>query len=216
MTRLIPFDLALEAIPAETLTQTLATLQADGVDLRDRDAVLLQRAAVALLHDLRPDDGLGDAADEFVAFLHHALAWQAGGRVVARVTPEALALLTAEQAPDDACTDGGARYIQFPPRRLWGRLSEGDAREPLDGLHLLPLADGSLRVLACFGVHDQRSGLTVTETVGARPGPLARTDGTVLFAPLMAGGAAAGLHELVGTEELLELGWRAALLEMER
>jgi len=216
MTRPIPFDLALNALDPAELTAVLEALQTDAIDLRDRDAVLLHRGAVSLLRDLRPDDGLGSAADEFIAFLHHALAWQAAGRVVGTVPPETLGVLVGTSAPDDACADDGPRYIQLPMRRLWGRLAEGDAHEPLDGLHLLPLADGTLRVLACFGVHEQRAGLTVSEVVGPRPGALARPDGAPLFAPQMPGGAAAGLHELIGADELLELGWRAALLIMER
>lgn len=216
MTRPIPFDLALDALDPAELTAVLEAMRADAIDLRDRDAVLLHRGAVSLLRDLRPDDGLGPAADEFVAFLHHALAWQAAGRVVGTVPIATLDLLLGTTAPDDACAEDGPRYIQLPPRRVWGRLLEGEAHEPLDGLHLMPLADGALQVLGCFGVHEQRTGLTVSEVTGPRPGPLARPDNAPIFAPQMPGGSAAGLHELIGAEELLELGWRAALLMMER
>jgi hypothetical protein len=48
----------------------------------------------------------------------------------------------------------------------------------------------------------------VVETQGPRPGPLARADGSALFSSVLAGGAAAGLYSVVGSEELLELGWR--------
>lgn len=216
MARPIPFDLALDALPADRLADAMAALAADKVDLADRDAVLLHRAAVSLLHDLRPENGLGDAAEEFVAFLHHALAWHAAGRVLGAATRDALTLMLAERPADDVCTEGGPRYIQLPVQRVWGRPVPDEPHEPLDGLHLLPQADGTLRVLACFGVHEQRAGLTVVEAAGPRSGPLARADGSPLFAPQLPGGAAAGLHELLSPDELLELGWRAALLTMER
>jgi hypothetical protein len=48
----------------------------------------------------------------------------------------------------------------------------------------------------------------VAEVTGPRPTGLARADGSALYAPVLPGGDSAGLHSLVGTEELLELAWR--------
>lgn len=216
MTRPVPFDLALDALEPGQLQSALAALEADAIDLQHRDAVLLHRAAATLLRALRPDEGLGDAADEFVAFLHHALAWAAAGRMVAVVSTEALALMLVGTPPADACIDPAPRYIQFPLRRVWGQPVPGEAHEPLDGLHVLSQPDGALRVLACFGVHAHRAGVTVAEVSGPRPELVPRADGTARFAPTLPGGADAGLHELIGADELLELGWRASLLSLER
>jgi hypothetical protein len=93
-------------------------------------------------------------------------------------------------------------------RRIWGRPLPDAAHEPLDGVFVLSAPDGTLRVLGAFGVHPQRLGLTVAEAAGPRPDRLARLDGSALFAPQLPGGADAGLHEVVGAEELLDLGWR--------
>jgi hypothetical protein len=68
--------------------------------------------------------------------------------------------------------------------------------------------DGALRVLGIFGMHPARAGFSVVEAAGV-PGPLAREDGSRLFAATLAGGESAGLFELIGAEELVELGRRA-------
>ncbi len=84
---------------------------------------------------------------------------------------------------------------------------EGANPEPLDGW----FREGSpagLRVLAAFGLHPGRIGFTLVEVGGPPPGRLVRADGSALFSPTLAGGAAAGLASLAGEEELLELAWR--------
>ncbi|HEX5817752.1 MAG TPA: hypothetical protein VFY20_02670, partial [Gemmatimonadales bacterium] len=80
--------------------------------------------------------------------------------------------------------------------------------EPLDGGFVHEMADGALRVLGVFGLHADRAGFSVVETMGPRPRDLARPDGAPLFDSVLPGGHAAGLHSLAGTDELLELGWR--------
>lgn len=208
--RLTPFDLVFGVEGAPALTTTAEAIMTAGTSLADRDALLLDRAFIGLLRDLRPDDGLGDAADEFVAFVHHALAWRAHGAPVT-VLDEAgfQQLTTTSEARTGAAPV--AHYIALPERRCWGAPVPDAPHEPLDGLHLLAAADGTLRVLGCFGVHAQRLGLTVVEVQGPPPEPLAREDGTPLFAPRLAGGRSAGLAEVIGDAELLALGWRAAM-----
>jgi hypothetical protein len=44
---------------------------------------LMTPAAVELLHELRPDEGLGDAVDDFTAFVHAAYCyWHDGEQMV--------------------------------------------------------------------------------------------------------------------------------------
>jgi hypothetical protein len=100
-------------------------------------------------------------------------------------------------------------YIQVAPRVIWGRLDDGDVYEPLDGWFAVPV-EGGLRVVACFGVHANRPGLSLLVVEGAVPRNVQRDDGSPLFAPLMPGGDTAGLHAVVAPEELLLLAWRAA------
>ena len=77
-----------------------------------------------------------------------------------------------------------------------------------DGCFVHSAPDGTLRVLGVFGIHPERQGFSVVEAMGPRAGLLARDDGAALYAPVLTGGIAAGLHSIVGEEELLELGWR--------
>ena len=102
----------------------------------------------------------------------------------------------------------GASYFQVAPRIIWGQLAPEEPFEPLDGWFALPASTG-LRLVACFGVHPQRPGVSVTVTEGSRPPLLAREDGSPLFAPTMPGGDAADLHAVTAPAELLLLGWRA-------
>jgi hypothetical protein len=225
-----PFDLVFGALAAGRFPALREALAAAGGDPRDRDAFLLVREAVELLHDLRPDEGLGPAVETLAALVHHAyLFWMDGARVGV-VSEEGLETIMAE-GPVEGRKDGRSEgetsenlpsfrpsvrpsvYIQLPPLVVWGSPVTGAPPEPLDGWFLGPEPD-RITVLAVFGLHPARPGLTAAEVAGPRPTGLRREDGSPLFAPLLAGGRAAGLHSLAGGEELLELAWRveAALL----
>ena len=106
-----------------------------------------------------------------------------------------------------------AYYVQLPERRIWAHTVTGNPPEPLDGCFVHASSGGrSLRVLGVFGLHGERAGFTVVEVAGIRPVALIRPDGSELFSPTLAGGAAARLFSLAGGEELLELGWRTRTL----
>jgi hypothetical protein len=168
------------------------------------------------VHDLRPDDGLGSDVGELAALVHHAyLFWRAGTPTL-EVPPAEFESLLRGPAGASSGEPPPEFYVQFPERRLWADVGTGASHEPLDGCFLGLEADGSLTVLAAFGIRGDRPGLTVAEVAGPRPGDLARPDGSPPFAPLMAGGAPAGLASLLGGDELLELGWRAWTLAAEK
>ena len=193
------------------------------------EAFLFSRAAVELLGELRPDDGIGEAIDDFVVFVHAAfLYWaagehtaafdEAGTRDLCRATSAAASQPrtdrgsnAATRVPDPA----HAMYIQIAPRLVWGQLTAGEHFEPLDGWFDLGPRD-PMQLVACFGVHPSRPGLSVLSTAGARPIAPARDDGSILFAPTMPGGDAAGLYAVTGADELLLMAGRAidALKEM--
>lgn len=186
-----------------------AVLERDGRDPTDRDAFLLVPEVVRLLHELRPTEGLGEGMDQLVAFVHHAyLFWDAGAQVVA-LDAERLSVLldpapAREAAPGEAPR---ALYVQFPERQVWAQVLGSAAAEPMDGCFVYAAGEG-LHVLGIFGLRPGRDGFSAVEVAGPRPAELRRPDGTPLFAAVLAGGEAAGLHSLVGAEELLELGWR--------
>jgi hypothetical protein len=165
---------------------------------------------VDLLRDLRPEEGLGEGIDQLAAFVHHAYLFWRAGEHVRDIRAEGLQILLSTSELDDSSPAPPAYYVQFPEHRVWAEVLPGQPPEPLDGCFVHPSAD-SLRVLAVFGVHPERQGFSVVEASGPRPAMLARNDGRPLFAPVLTGGAAAGLFSITGAEELLELGWRAHL-----
>lgn len=171
------------------------------------DAFLVAAPALELLQDLRPDEGLGDEVDDFVAFVHAAWAWWAAGAVTVPLDAAATRALCGPGRPDPAAPR--VRYIQVAPRVLWGQLPGEAHWEPLDGWFTVPTPAG-LRVVACLGVHPDRPGLSVLVAEGPPPELSARADGSAAHAPLMEGGERAGLHAVASPEELLALAWRAA------
>jgi hypothetical protein len=213
MSRPTPFDLVF-ARTAETVFPAIRTaLESGGHEPTDRDAFLVVPEVVSLLHDLRPDEGLGEGMDQLVALVHHAyLLWDAGALTLTVAGERLTALLDAPAPPS---TDLGepprAYYAQLLERQVWARVIDDEAAEPMDGC-FVHAAGGELRVLGIFGFRAEREGFSAVETAGPRPDWLERPDGTPLFSPVLAGGRAAGLYSLVGGEELLELGWRTRAL----
>ena len=176
------------------------------------EAFMLAAPALELMGRLRPDEGLGNAADDFVAFVYAAWRFWCDGKQVV-VLDEATTRARCEpglrETPVSSVhAPGTTRYIQIAPRLVWGRLASDESYEPLDGWFATrtgPL----LRVVACFGLHSTRPGLSVVVAQGTLPGAIVREDNSEVFSPMMPGGDLAGLHALAAPEELLLLAWRA-------
>lgn len=206
--RLTPYDLVFAPMAEERFPPIRVALSQAGHDPLDRDAFLLTPDAARLVHELRPDEGLGEDIDRLAALVHHAfLFWDQGTELIALDRATIENLLEQQWEPHD---EAGlkAPYVQVPERLIWARPLENESYQPLDGwfAHLAP--EGFVRALAVFGLHPDRMGFTVVEATGPRPGNLVRPDGSPLFAPTLRGGEAARLREIVGSEELLELAWR--------
>ena len=212
-----PFDLAFGTDAESGFALIKTSLEQSGIDPNDVDAFVMDRAVAAMLRELVPEDGVGEAVLQHVALLQHAyLYWQAGGWLL-RLTPDrARELLAAPPAPPtSAVAAPAAYYVQFPERLLWAELAPGEPHEPLDGLFVRPWPGGGYFLLAIFGMHPGRAGFSVVDTDGFPEDDPARTDGSPLFAPVLPGGDAAGLHSIVGEEELLELAARTVPLAIE-
>jgi hypothetical protein len=175
------------------------------------------RETLLLLRELRPDEGLGEGIDQLTALVHHAYLYWDSGSVTLEVSSDQLHQLVSQPSSQQAGDIGPrAAYLQLPERVIWAQVVPGQAPEPLDGFfHYASLEPGQLRMLGVFGIYLDRQGFSVVEVAGSRPSPLIRPDGSPLFSSTLPGGAAAGLYSLVGEEELLELGWRAAQLGAE-
>jgi hypothetical protein len=209
--RLTPFGLVFAPLAEERFPRIRTALEAAGRDPTDRDAFLMEREAVLLLRELRPEQGVGEGMDQLAALVHHAYVLWSGGLATLEIPSDQLAeLLEVTPSQPDAAGVPRAYYAQFPERRIWAEVITGQAPEPLDGCFVHSTPSGDLRVLGVFGLHPERLGFSVVEAAGPRPSGLARADGALLFSPTLPGGAAAGLYSLTGGEELLELGWRTA------
>jgi len=210
MSRQTPFDLVFGGLAAERFPAIRDSLAHHGADPLDRDQFVLDKEAAGLLRELVPEEGADDAVTEHLALLHHAyLFWAGGNHQQSLARPDASALLKENGGPSGSVP--GARYIQFPERLVWAETEPGAPHEPLDGVFVHPWRNEGLAVLAVFGFHPTRMGFSVVSAEGLRPERLARADGTPLFAPVLAGGSAAGLFSVTGPEELLELAARAVL-----
>lgn len=209
-----PFELIFAPFRGDHLPAVRAAIGSDC----DVDQFLLAAPALELMQALRPDTGLGEAIDDFVALVHAAFRFWCDGERTLSLGESATRALCAPRGGDSAGvpllvadpSDTGAaaaRYIQVAPRIIWGQLADQGPFEPLDGWFALPLA-GGLQMVACFGVHADRPGISVVAAQGDRLDLVEREDGMPLFAPMMAGGDVAGLHSIAGPEELLLLGWR--------
>lgn len=181
----------------------------------DLDHFLLAEAVIDLLQEVRPDAGIGEAMDDFVAFTHAAYRFWAEGAHTRHCDEAATRALCDASAIPIAPVPAATQYIQLAPRLVWAQLADGEPHEPLDGWFVLPDGD-RLTVVACFGVHPERPGLAVVALAGSPPGRMEREDGTPLFAPTMEGGEVAGLHAVAAPEELLLLAWRAGRFGEER
>lgn len=212
-----PFDLVFAPLADERFPELRGALAAAGRDPRDRDAFLMTREAVAMIHQLRPEEGLSEGIELLAALVHHAyLFWDAGSRTVTVTSAECEALLDpGRPEPEPGGEAAEPCYVQLPERKVWAQAAPGMPFEPLDGCFVHGLgapagsAGGPIRwVLGIFGLHPERMGFTVVEAVGPRPRRLVRPDNSPLFSSILPGGTAAGLRSLAGAEELLELGWR--------
>jgi hypothetical protein len=215
--RSTPFDLVFGSLADERFPKIRAALAVAGTDPSDRDAFLMLPEGLSLIREIRPDDGVGEGIDQLVALVHHAyLLWDSGLLTLA-ISDDQLDQLLGSPAPADPGSSGVPRayYAQFPERRIWAELIEGQAPEPMDGSFVHPANGGELRTLGIFGLRPDRPGFSVVESFGRRPEGVLRPDGTAPFGSVLTGGAKAGLHSVTSPDELLELGWRTQGLAAE-
>lgn len=209
MSRPTPLELVFGPMAAERFPAIREALVAAGYQLADRHGFVLVREAVELLRELRPDEGVGEGIDQLVAFVHASFLSWADDKPVVRLDRKAVERLLRAPGPPVplAAGSGPTYYVQLPGRRIWGEPLAGAPPEPLDGW--FARASGEvIDVVAIFGLHPTRPGLTAVEVLGPRPTDLRRPDGTPPFAPRLEGGEAAGLASIASAAELLELAYR--------
>ena len=208
MSRPTPFEIVFGELAEERFPALKASLGAAGIDPADRDAFVLDRAVTEFLRDLVPEDAPTESLREFIAVLQHSYLFWVDGRQVVTATDALPTRATSAPAPQRR-----SAYLQLPSHLYWGQLEPDEPHEPLDGFFVHRWREG-IRALAIFGVHPERPGISVSEVAGGPPAPLARReDGSAPYAPLMEGGAAAGLRSVADNEELLALAWSSLMPE---
>jgi hypothetical protein len=216
--RATPFDLAFGTEAESRFPLIRESLEASGRDSHDPDEFILDREVVSLLRELVPEEGVGEGVQQHVALLQHSyLYWDEGGWLF-RLTKARAKSLLSEVAPPAAGADvpvPRSYYVQFPERLVWAELAPDEPHQPLDGLFVRPWPGEGYFVLAVFSMHPGQKGFTVVDVDGYRERELQRDDGSPLFGPALPGGAAAGLHSIVGGEEVLELAGRTVPLVAE-
>lgn len=200
-------DVALDENTRASFAAIRDALTKDGIDPFDRDAFLMHRTVVELVHGGRPTGEVGEAIDEFTALIHLMFLFWLDGQEVVELTGGALdAVISKEVPPIRRSADPVACFVGIPGRRIWAAPTDLGP-EPLDGWYAAR-RDDHLMVAAQFGTRPDRDGATVVAVAGREPVGLVREDGSPLFAPTLPGGARAGLYSLTGMEELLALAWR--------
>jgi len=213
-TRLTPFSMVFMPEIAGRFPSIADGLGRDEADATDRDAFLMNREAVSVIHDLVPDGGMGDAVAHLAALVHHAyLFWREGSWTfsIDRATMNRLIRSPAEQSPGGGTPD--AYYLQLPRQLVWGTLGTDQPYQPLDGCFVSLGSDGALRALGVFGLHPDHMGFAVVEAEGdAAVWPNINEGVDEPLAPHMDGGSKAGLYSVNDPAELLLLASRASRL----
>jgi len=220
--RATPFALAFGEIEPR-FPAIAEALRQNGAAATDRDRFVLLEPVGRLLREIVPEDAGADALEAHVLLLHHAYLFWAAEQRVYQVSEQALrravgATQMTTRLPHPA------QYLQLPELRVWGAPNEASPPEPLDGMFVSEAAsgDGAIDVLAIFGMRPDRPGFSAVGLEG-RADPddraageieiaAARVDGSAPFAPMLAGGTAAGLYSVANAGELLLLTCRLLTL----
>jgi hypothetical protein len=150
------------------------------------------------------------AASEYHVLLYSVFCFWAAGKNVLELgddfaTESALAHTTGRDVPN---LPGGACYIQLPERQFWAQVDAAAPHEPIDGLFVVQSSDRlQFTAVAVLGLRRERAGfsqISATVTSDATRAALAASR-IPLFAPVMAGGAAAGFKSVTSVGELIAL-----------
>lgn len=216
--RLSPFALVFGQLAPERFPGVQQAIGGDAATAADRDRFVLLAPVGQLLRDLAPDDAPPDALEAYVRLLHHAYRhWVAGGWVY-DVSADGLER-ALEGGSLSSETPHPALYLRLPALRVWGAPREHEPPEPLDGVFVTATATpGAIAALGIFGMHGERPGFSAVAVEGHADEDDPRTDeiliaarrpdGSATFAPLLEGGAAAGVWSVANPGELLLLTCR--------
>lgn len=209
MTRPTPFDLVFRDLVGG-LEALRAAARRAARELGDRTAFARAPEVQGLLARIAPPaDGpdVPGSRDEYLTLLYAAYRfWEVGERVLPVPRARLESAIASPPPPGTPAIPGGACYLQLPPSWWWAKVTDDGAHEPLDGCFAVAGTRGDeVTVVAVLGLRRGRAGFT---QVALTVSPADFTDAAAIrrdppFAPLIGGGASAGVHSLATPAELL-------------
>ncbi len=211
MSRIDPFEYAFGELAEQRFPGIREEAAAAQKDTADRGQFASLSSVQQLLAEVESPELLeqhAEAAEEYLNTLYVAFRFWEGGRQVASVGKADIEAALAAELDERPSVPGGACYLQLPQRWCWAQVAPDQPHEPLDGLFLVAgPSHREITVLAVLGLRPDRPGFSEV-TVIALPQDFttARAEArTPAFAPVIAGGEAAGLKSVVSSGELLHL-----------
>jgi hypothetical protein len=223
--RITPYEALLQPLETVAWPHIHEEAAQRGSDSRRRDQFVLLGTVGATLQDVIPEDAPADAIEEYAELLYHAYQfWSFGKRtyvfdrpVLERLVEPNYSLGQWILAAPPSC------YLQFPPQRVWARVTADAPFEPADGCFVVvddtapaPESGAHLRALLVLGLRPERPGVSLvsfrTDLDPVRAADHAahpwRENGAP-FANAIPGGERQALHAITTTSELEGLVLRA-------
>ena len=217
-----PFALVFGEFAHQRFPAIAELLQKAEQSSADHDAFVLLAPVGQLLREMAPEDRTPEELEAHVRLLHHGYRhWAAGGWVYQIGAAVFDRVVRAGSVSSHLAHP--ALYLQLPEHRVWGSPAPEAPPEPLDGMFVTETAEpGEVAVLGIFGMRPGRPGFSAVAVEGHADSVepeadeleviVAREDGTPAFAPLLAGGEAAGIYSIANAGELLLLTCRLLAL----
>lgn len=210
MSRIDPFAYALAAVAEQQFPAIREESLAAAKNTADRGQFASLTAVQRMLLDVEAPQLVEqhpEAAEEYLNTLYAAYRYWDTGQHSVSLRREALEAALEAELEDPPSVPHGACYLQLPERWCWAQVAPDEPHEPLDGLFVIAAPGREITVLAVLGLRADRPGFSeITVVAVPRDFAVARAEArTPPFAPVIDGGAAAGLRSLVSTGELLHL-----------
>jgi hypothetical protein len=223
---LTPYELVFGAsvFEAEHFPAIETDLAARGAAASEPAAFVMLASVGQMLRALRPPEDISvptarDAVLHYGALAFQAWHFRAEGKRLFTLDGGLLDLLVALDVvgPWPFTPPARAGYVQMPRHRVWTRVEEAVAAEPVDGFFwtVIPEATGAasrLDVVLCTGLRPGRPGLGAIEVAAWLPadppghwGDIQARDAGSDFENVLPGGELGGLYALTNAAEVLKL-----------
>lgn len=149
-----------------------------------------------------------EAVVQYLALLFVAFRYWESGKQTFPISRERLEASFGRRPGEPSPVPGGACYLEFPEHWFWAAVDDDSPHEPVEGVFVASSDGGKeLTVVAVLGLRAQRQGFSQITVSGTASDVLQA--GEVMrqppFAPVLGGGAQAGVKSVTSQGELLHL-----------